>query len=75
MSRATTNFSLKDYLPLVDDTGRVIVDDKLGAISPKIATILARLDISDNSWLKLSTPFDTLFTEAVATAEHLSEFT
>ena len=69
------DFSLKDYLTLVDDTGRVIVDNKRGSISRKTAAILARLHISDDSWLKLSTQFETLFTGAVGTAEHLSEFT
>jgi len=65
---------------MVDDTGPVIVDNKCGGNKcggnkPKTAAILARLHISDNSGLKLSTQFDTLFTGAVGTAEHLSAFT
>ena len=68
------NFSLKDYLTLVDDTGRVIRDDKRGAINVKAASILSRLHISDESWLNLSTKFECIFTGAVGTAEHLSEF-
>ena len=69
------HFSLTDYLILVDETGVVIGDDKRGKISLKTAAILARLNISDNSWLKLATQFETIFTGAVGTAEHLSEFT
>ncbi len=38
-------FSLKDYLELVDDTGRVIRNDKRGAISANSAKLLTRLNI------------------------------
>ena len=67
-------FSLKDYLTLVDETGRILRDDKRGAINAKAASILARLHISDESWLKLTTEFECIFTGAVGTAEHLCEF-
>jgi len=68
-------FSLKDYLTLVDETGRIIREDKRGAINAKTAQILSRLHISDESWLKLTTNFEGIFTGAVGTAEHLCEFT
>jgi hypothetical protein len=42
-------FSLKDYLTLVDETGRVLRDDKRGAINAKSINILARLSISSDS--------------------------
>ncbi len=67
-------FSLQDYLTLVDETGRVIRDDKRGSINPKTANILARLHISGESWLKLTTDFEYIFTGAVGTAEHLCDF-
>ncbi|MBA6336530.1 transposase, partial [Colwellia sp. BRX8-7] len=35
----------------------------------------SRLHISDDSWLKLTTNFEGIFTGAVGTAEHLCEFT
>jgi REP element-mobilizing transposase RayT len=69
------SFSLKDYLTLVDETGRVIREDKRGAIETKTTKILSRLHISDESWLKLTTNFEGIFTGAVGTAEHLCEFT
>lgn len=69
------NFSLQDYLTLVDETGRIIRGDKRGAISQKTEKILSRLHISDGSWLKLTTNFENMFTGAVGTAEHLCEFT
>ena len=67
-------FSLQDYLSLVDETGRVIREDKRGTINAKIAKILSRLNISDESWLKLTTDFEVIFTGAAGSAEHLSEF-
>ncbi|WP_159821113.1 transposase [Colwellia sp. 20A7] len=67
-------FNLKDYLTLVDETGRVLRDDKPGAINSKTASILTRLHISDESWLKLTTNFEGIFTGAVGTVEHLCEF-
>jgi hypothetical protein len=69
------SFNLKDYLTLVDETGRVIREDKRGAIDTKTANILSRLHISDESWLKLTTNFEGIFTGAVGTAEHLCKFT
>ncbi len=66
-------FSLRDYLTLVDETGRVLRDDKRGAINATSANILARLHISDDSWLKLISDFEGIFTGALGTAEHLCE--
>jgi REP element-mobilizing transposase RayT len=71
---AGIRFSLADYLSLVDETGRVLREDKRGAINPKTANILIRLHISDESWLKLTSDFEGIFTGAVGTAEHLCEF-
>lgn len=68
------SFSLKDYLTLVDETGRIIRNDKSGAISAEAESILARLHISDESWLKLTTEFECIFTGAVGSAKHLCEF-
>ena len=67
-------FNLKDYLTLVDETGRILRNDKRGAINMKTVNILARLHISDESWLKLTTNFEGVFTGAAGTAEHLCEF-
>jgi REP element-mobilizing transposase RayT len=68
------SFRLKNYLTLVDETGRILREDKHGAISAKAESILARLHISDESWLKLTTDFEGIFTGAAGTAKHLCEF-
>jgi hypothetical protein len=65
---------IKPLQTLVDETGRILRDNKRGAIKGKIANILARLHISDESWLKLTREFEYIFTAAVGTAEHLCVF-
>ena len=51
-------FNLIDYIELVDWTGRVIRDDKRGAIAESDPPILQRLDISPDHWIELSTNFE-----------------
>ena len=68
-------FSLQDYLTLVDETGRILREDKRGAINSETTAILTRLHISDESWLKLTTNFEGIFTGAAGSAEHLCAFT
>jgi len=46
-------FHLEDYLQLVDETGRIIRNDKRGAISDVAMPILNRLNIPQENWLKL----------------------
>lgn len=67
-------FSLKDYLELVDDTGRIIRDDKRGAISENSAKLLTRLNIPHENWLKLTTEFGKLFHRPVGTLQELSRY-
>ena len=68
------SFNLKDYLTLVDETSRQLGHDKHGVIHLKTTSILARLHISHDSWLKLTSGFESIFTGSVGTAAHLCEF-
>ncbi|PKG72999.1 transposase, partial [Shewanella sp. GutCb] len=68
------NFSLKDYLILVDETGRVIRNDKRGAISSSAARILSRLNIPAENWVKIITEFGLLFHGPVGTLQELSSY-
>jgi REP element-mobilizing transposase RayT len=61
-------FHLKDYLELVDWTGRIIREDKRGAISDKTPPILDRLNIDVRHWLFLATKFESQFKTLVGTA-------
>ncbi|PKG59045.1 transposase [Shewanella sp. GutDb-MelDb] len=67
-------FSLKDYLELVDETGRVIRNDKRGAISSNAEKILSRLNIPAASWVKITTEFGQLFHGPVETLQELSSY-
>lgn len=63
-------YRLKDYLALVDWTGRSIRRDKRGAISEKLPPILERLDLDAASWLVLTTEFEKRFQSWVG-SEHI----
>lgn len=67
-------FSLKDYLELVDDTGRIIRDDKRGAISQSSAKLLTRLNIPQQNWLKITTEFGQLFHGPVGSQQELTQY-
>ena len=54
-------FSLGDYLTLVDMTGRILRDDKRGAISAHLPPILERLEINQEEWLNNATQFERLY--------------
>ncbi|MCL1127890.1 transposase [Shewanella surugensis] len=67
-------FALEDYLELVDETGRIIRNDKRGAISANAEQILNRLNIPAENWLKIITEFGTLFHGPVGTLQELSRY-
>ncbi len=67
-------FNAKDYLRLVDDTGRIIRDDKRGAISQSSQQILDRLNIPQENWLKMTTDFSRLFKGPVGTLQELDSY-
>jgi REP element-mobilizing transposase RayT len=58
-------FKLTDYLELVELTGRSIREDKRGYIEKYQPTILARLGIDANSWITMTTSFETTFKSLV----------
>lgn len=67
-------FELKDYLALVDDTGRLMRNDKRGAIRLGTAHILERLNLPLENWLKITHEFKYLFTGPVGTLEDLTRY-
>jgi hypothetical protein len=52
---------IRDYLELVDWTGRAICTDKRGAISEKAALILERIGLKQCQWLRLTAQFERCF--------------
>ena len=67
-------FSLMDYLQLVDDTSRIIRNDKRGCLSKNSVNLLTRLNITHNNWLKLTTEFGKLFHGPVGTLQELTDY-
>jgi len=53
-------FNFKDYLSLVDWTGRITRSGKRGHIDEHLPPILARLQITANQWLINSTQFEAI---------------
>jgi len=64
-------FSLHDYLQLVDYTGRAILENKRGHISGKIPPILNRLGIDQAAWLQNVTTFEARFHLAAGAIDKL----
>ena len=64
-------FNLIDYIELVDWTGRIIRDDKHGAIHGASPPIIKRLNISTDHWLELSTKFEYRFKGIAGSAESI----
>ncbi len=54
-------FSLKDYLELVDYTGRCILPNKRGAIPINTVPILQRLNIDQETWVENATEFERYY--------------
>jgi hypothetical protein len=54
------SFNFKEYLALVDWTGRIIRSDKRGHIDNALPPILARLEISSEQWRTNTTQFEAI---------------
>jgi len=54
-------FRLKDYVELVEWTGRIIREDKRGAIPSNLPSILNRINIDPQHWITLTTKFESRF--------------
>ena len=53
-------YAFRDYLELVDWTGRMIRDDKRGGIGGDLPPILTRLEISAEQWCINTTQFEAI---------------
>jgi REP element-mobilizing transposase RayT len=66
-------FQLTDYLELVDWSGRIIREDKKGALDNDLPPILQRLNIEANHFIYLTKHFEQPFTHLVGTACHVKQ--
>ncbi len=67
-------YALLDYLELVDWTGRVIRDDKPGAISEQRPSLLSVLGLENDIWIELASSFGKDYHGAVGSLEELALF-
>jgi hypothetical protein len=67
-------FSLQDYCELVDTTGRIIREDRAGAIDSVQSPILSRLGLSEEQWLTLTTVFEQQFCYAAGAEQMMQAF-
>lgn len=67
-------FALRDYLELVDWTGRCQRDDKRGAISEQIPPILERLHIHPEQWQQTMLPAGLRFQRAMGCVVRLKQY-
>jgi hypothetical protein len=67
-------FNLSDYLELVDSSGRIIRDDKAGAIPDNLLPILTRINLSTVGWLMMVQELEDKFFYAVGQDNLLEEF-
>jgi hypothetical protein len=65
---------LKDYLELIDLTGRCIRADKVGYIEAEQPLLLTRLNISPDNWLKLTKGFRKLCHGAISRQAALTDY-
>ncbi|MBS0290176.1 MAG: transposase [Proteobacteria bacterium] len=71
---ATINFKLSDYLKLVDTTGRIILQNKRGAIPEDLTPILFRLRLTPNGWLEMVKGLEKGFFYAIGHEARLRSF-
>ncbi len=64
--------NLRQYLKLLDWTGRQLRPDKRGAIPADVAPILDRLQLSSETWVDLIENFGRWFRRAAGRAESLA---
>ena len=67
-------YSLKDYIELVDTTGRCIRGDKAGHIDNTQSPILERLGLDSAQWLTLTTEFEKHFCYAAGAEQMMNAF-
>ncbi|GAA4816825.1 transposase [Marinicella pacifica] len=67
-------YYLSSYIDLVDETGRVIRDDKAGYISHKLGSALTELELNPDTWIDELKGFKSVGFSAVGTVNQLKEY-
>ena len=64
-------FHLNDYLELVDWSGRILREDKKGAMPEELPAILQRLQLDARNWCYLTRNFEHPLKHLVGAAHHV----
>jgi REP element-mobilizing transposase RayT len=67
----TIDFRLSDYVKLIDTTGRIIREDKKGAIPDELSPILFRLRLTPRGWLDMVKGLEQGFFHAIGAEDKL----
>jgi len=67
-------YYLSSYIDMVDETGRVLRDDKKGYISHKLGSALTELELNPDTWLDELKGFKSVGFSAVGTVNQLKEY-
>lgn len=68
------DFSLLDYCQLIEDTGKIIREDKPGSISTILAPLLTRLNLKSKTWINMINGIEQQFANAIGNANQLINF-
>lgn len=68
------DFTLSDYLKLIDSTGRILREDKSGRILEHHKPILDRLNLSPKGWLTIINNLETCFCYVLGKGEGFKDF-
>lgn len=67
-------FTLEDYFQLLDVTGRIIREDKRGAIAEDIPDIVSRLGIEPDHWIEHIQKFGESYSACAGSVEAIADY-
>lgn len=70
----TIDFKLSDYIQLVDTTGRLLREDKRGAIPNTLPPILSRINLNHHTWLDMIRNLEENFFYSIGQPAMLLQF-
>jgi hypothetical protein len=73
-NRGILSITTPEYIDLVDRSGRVIQQGKLGFIDPDLAPIMLRIGVNPDAWLETISRFGSIFHVAAGSLPNLRTF-
>ncbi|MES9854774.1 MAG: hypothetical protein ABW170_23440 [Candidatus Thiodiazotropha sp. L084R] len=68
------DFNVEDYFKLIDWTGRAIRDDKRGSIPEELASILERLNLKPDAWLKSLNHYNSHYFTVLGEIDRIKDY-